>query len=324
MRLLSRIPVAVAATLALGVALSGCAAGANGVYSSGGASADQAPQYVELGALEAADQAAADADQALVVTGTIVITTDDPLGGAARATELTLAAGGRVDSRSEFAPRGGDAGSAWLELRIPADALEEVRTQLAELGTVDETNFTSVDVGTQQRDLETRITTLRTSIARYTSWLADADKTADLIQLESAIAERQNELEMLEAQQRSLADQVAMSTVSLELRSTALAPPPEGPSNFWEGLVFGWHGFVGFWAAIVVALGVVLPWLVVLGVGLVVTLLLVRRSRRAKAAALVGAATPEAPTAPEATPTPEATAAFEAPAASESLTPTDD
>src|SRR5690606_40423820 len=70
--------------------------------------------------------------------------------------------------------------------------------QLKELGTVEETDFSSVDVGTQQRDLDTRITTLRASIARYTSWLADADTTADLIQLEQAIAERQNELESLD------------------------------------------------------------------------------------------------------------------------------
>lgn len=296
---LPRIPAAIAAALALGIALSGCASGSSGgggVYTT----ADSAPQLGGAVPLEAADgeAAASSVDQALVVTGTVVVTTDDPVGASARATEITLAAGGRVDARTEFAPRDGDAGSARLVLRIPAAELEGVRAQFAELGTVDETDFSSVDVGTQQRDLETRIQTLRASIARYTSWLADADTTADLIQLESAIAERQNELEMLEAQQRSLADQVAMSTVTLELRSTALAPPPEGPVDFWEGLVVGWHAFVAFWGAILVGLGVTLPWLVILALGLAVTLLLVRRARRtrAKPAAPAAAAPPAPPT----------------------------
>src|SRR5690606_19245288 len=220
---------------------------------------------------------------------------------SAKATAIALDAGGRIDARTEYAPRDGDAGSATLTIRVPADAVEDVRDQLKELGTVEETDFTSVDVGTQQRDLDTRITTLRASIARYTSWLADADTTADLIQLESAIAERQDELESLVAQQRALADRVAMSTITLELRSVALAPPPEGPKTFWEGLVVGWDAFLGFWGAVAVAVGVGLPWLVILAGALVLVVVLIRRSGRGTrgvtpaAAAATASAAPAAP-----------------------------
>ncbi|HLU63369.1 MAG TPA: DUF4349 domain-containing protein, partial [Protaetiibacter sp.] len=246
------------------------------------------------------EQNAAAADQALVITGTVTITADDPIAASEKATAIARAAGGRVDARTEYAPRDGDAGSATLTLRVPADAVEDVRDQLKELGTVEETDFSSVDVGTQQRDLDTRITTLRASIARYTSWLADADTTADLIQLEQAIAERQNELESLEAQQRALDDKVAMSTITLQLRSVALAPPPDGPDTFWEGLVVGWNGFVAFWGGVAVALGVGLPWLVVLGVVLTAVVLLVRRAGRSSvtpltASAPLAAAAGEAP-----------------------------
>lgn len=305
MRQASRIPVVLAAALALGIALSGCASSGGGAYTS--SSADEASRggSMPLEVIADGEADAVAADQALVVTGTVVVTTDDPIAASERATAMTVAAGGRVDARTEFAPRGGDAGRATLVLRVPADALEELRAQLSELGSVDETDFSSVDVGTQQRDLETRIATLRASIARYTAWLADADTTADLIQLESAIAERQNELESLEAQQRALADQVAMSTVTLELRSEALAPPPAGPGDFWEGLVVGWNAFIGFWAAFAVVLGVLLPWLVILGLGGLVTVLLVRRARRADAAAPVGAAASAAVPAPPAPPAPD-------------------
>lgn len=297
-----RIPAVLAAALAVGIALTGCAA----------SSADYAPQSGSGGMSNevvtsdgaAAEADAAAADRALVVTGRVVVTADDPIAAAERATALTIAAGGRVDARTEYAPKDGNAGWATLVLRVPADALDELRGTFTELGTVDETDFSSVDVGTEQRDLETRISTLRASIARYTTWLADADTTADLIQLESAIAERQNELERLEAQQRALADQVAMSTVTLELRSEALAPPPEGPDNFWDGLVVGWNAFVGFWAGFAVVLGVMLPWLVVLAVAAVVTVLLVRRVRRAESAA-VTLTRPTAPTAEAPTPSPD-------------------
>ncbi len=292
MRHISRTTAALAAVLAAGIVLSGCSAGADySGASDGGSTAERAPLAVDAAdtASDGEQNAAVD-DQALVITGTVTITADDPIAASEKATAIARAAGGRVDARTEYAPRDGDAGSATLTLRVPADAVEDVRDQLKELGTVEETDFSSVDVGTQQRDLDTRITTLRASIARYTSWLADADTTADLIQLEQAIAERQNELESLEAQQRALDDKVAMSTITLQLRSVALAPPPDGPDNFWEGLVVGWNGFVAFWGGVAVALGVGLPWLVVLGVVLTVVVLLVRRAGRSSVTPLTASA----------------------------------
>jgi hypothetical protein len=302
MRHISRTTAALAAVLAAGIVLSGCSAGADySGASDGGSTAERAPLAVDAADTASdGEQNAAAADQALVITGTVTITADDPIAASEKATAIARAAGGRVDARTEYAPRDGDAGSATLTLRVPADAVEDVRDQLKQLGTVEETDFSSVDVGTPQRDLDTRITTLRASIARYTSWLADADTTADLIQLEQAIAERQNELESLEAQQRALDDKVAMSTITLQLRSVALAPPPDGPDNFWEGLVVGWNGFVAFWGGVAVALGVGLPWLVVLGVVLTVVVLLVRRAGRSSvtpltASAPLAAAAGEAP-----------------------------
>ncbi len=283
MRHIHRTPASLAAAFAALFLLAGCSA-VGSADSAGGSSGEyDAPVVVEDGASEPDTASGADADRALVITGTITITADDPISAAEKATAITTAAGGRVDARQQYAPRDGDAGRATLTLRIPADALEKVRDQLAELGSVDETLTDSVDVGTQQRDLETRITTLRASITRYTGWLADADTTKDLIELETAISERQNELESLEAQQRALADSVAMSTITLELRSAALAPPPEGPTDFLSAVAAGWAGFVGFWSAVLVALGMGLPWLVLVGLVIAVVVWIARRAGRTPA-----------------------------------------
>ncbi|AYF97293.1 DUF4349 domain-containing protein [Protaetiibacter intestinalis] len=282
MRHIPRFPAALAALAAAGIALSGCSAASSGADSASdrGGTSEYAPQAVDAGSTADVESTSSQ-EQALVITGTVTITADDPIAAAERATEIADAAGGRVDARSENAPRDGRAASATLTLRIPADQLEQVRADLKELGSVDESAFDTVGVGDRQRDLDSRITTLRASIARYTAWLADADTTADLLALESAISERQTQLESLEAEQRELADQVAMSTVTLVLRAEALAPPPEGPTNFWEGLVAGWSGFAAFWAAVAVALGVGLPWLVTLGIVITVVVLVARRVGRA-------------------------------------------
>ncbi|MFT4030770.1 MAG: DUF4349 domain-containing protein, partial [Protaetiibacter sp.] len=270
MRRIPRTAAALAALLAASIVLGGCSSAYSGASDAGVVTEYDAPQAADGEAGEAYSSAE-DSDssleeQALVITGTVTITAEDPIAAAEEATRIADAAGGRVDARNETAPRDGAAASAVLTLRIPAGRLEEVREQLKGLGSVDETAFQTVGVGNRQRDLDARITTLRATLARYTAWLENATTTDELLSLEAAIAERQTELESLEAQQRELTDQVAMSTITLTLRSEALAPPPDGPANFWEGLAVGWNAFAGFWAAVAVALGVGLPWLVTLGI----------------------------------------------------------
>lgn len=212
------------------------------------------------------------------------MTVDDPVEAANEARDLVVSAGGRVDAREQSAPRDGRSGTARLQLRIPADELEGVLDRLGDLGRIDDTSTQAVDVGTQQRDIDTRITTLRASIARYTTWLASAQTTSDLIELEGAISQRQTELEALEAQQRALADQVAFSTIDLHLYSDATSPVATGPSDFGSAFVVGWQAFVTFWIGTTVVLGVLLPWLLMLGAIGAVVMVIVRARRRRDAA----------------------------------------
>lgn len=302
MRHIPRTAVLVA-VLAATLALSGCSAGYSGASDSGGYS-QEAPAAVDGDSGGTSDESLGSADRALVITGSVTVVAEDPLAAAVRATEIAASVGGRVDARTEYAGHGNDPGSARLTLRVPADRVDEVRERLDELGTVDQTDFSTVPVGDRQRDLDTSIRTLETSIARYTAWLATAETTADLIALETAIAERQSELETLKAEQSALADQVAMSTITLTLHAADAAPAPEGPTNFWEGLVAGWNAFVGFWAGAAVALGVALPWLVVLALAAWLLVVLARRAGRTPA---VATATP--PGSPEPAERPEPPAA---------------
>ncbi len=82
-----------------------------------------------------------------------------------------------------------------------------------------------------------------------------------------------------------------MSTIALSLITVADAPVVE-PDTFLSGLIAGWNAFVAFFAGLLVALGVLLPWLVFAGLITLVIILLVRRARRK---AIVAAPAPEAP-----------------------------
>ena len=97
--------------------------------------------------------------------------------------------------------------------------------------------------------------------------------------MESAIAERQSELELLQGQLHALEDQVAMSTITVTIRSEYV-PISTAPTNLGEALAVGWTGFVAFWSGVVIALGVSLPWLVLLAAVAAAIVWLVARNRR--------------------------------------------
>ena len=286
-------PLIVVSALAAALLLAGCSADTGGA-SDAGAWSEHVPIEAE-GSSDGGSTEASDEDHSLVVTGVVTMTVDDPIAAADDARDLVVAAGGRVDAREQFAARGGHAGSARLELRIPAAELEQVLDQLGSLGRIDETSTQAVDVGTQQRDIETRITTLRASIARYTTWLATAQTTSDLIELEGAISQRQVELESLEAQQRSLADQVALSTIELHLYSDDTSPASTAPGDFGSALVVGWESFIAFWVGAMVVLGVLLPWLLMLGLIAAAVALTVRARRRRERSRRAAPPTPADP-----------------------------
>ena len=266
------------ALLLSALALTGCSAGADSsAYDSGGVAAPMpATDTLNLEAGSADGQSTV--DRSVITTGWVTITVTDPMDAAAEAARITESVGGRIDSRSEYAPRGGDGGSATLTLRIPSKDLTATLDKLKELGDVQEVSLSATDVTMESQDLDARITSMRASIDRLTALLAGATDTDSLIALETAISDRQGQLESMEAQQRFLADQVSMSTVTLNLVTEQVVADPQ-PVTFLDGLVAGWNAFVAFFAGLLVVIGVLIPWLVLAGIITAVVVVLIKRRK---------------------------------------------
>ncbi len=325
-----RTLLASTAVLVATLALAGCTAGSadSAVDQSGPAPAVEGGDFSSAEGGAAGDalggtgvDSAAAAERQVIITGDVTITAEDPIAASREAVRIVESAGGRVDGRTEYAPSstgdggsdlpdgdysveyvpGGSAGSATLQLRIPADKLTATLDELEELGRADQVSLSTSDVTVESQDLDARISALRASLERIQALVAKATTIDDLIRLEGEVSSRQAELESLEAQQRYLADQVSMSTVTLYLRSESDAPPVD-PGDFWSGLATGWAAFVGFWAGLLVLIGVLVPWIVTLALiaGAVILVLRRRRRRVAAAAAAVGTAPGAAPAQPQA------------------------
>lgn len=227
-----------------------------------------------------------DAEKAMSVAGQQIITTVDltvtvttPTSAADAASDIASKFGGSVSYRSESTATDNMPGSAQLTLRIPSEKLNQAVDELKKLGEARNTSINALDVTAESNDLDARITSLQTSVDRLLTLMEQATSTENLLAVETALSQRQAELESLQAQKRYLSDQVQLSTVNLYLQAEANTPAPD-PDNFLTGLVTGWNAFVAFWAGVLVALGVLVPWLVAAGIIALIVIFWVKRVRR--------------------------------------------
>ena len=232
---------------------------------------------------DAAKSSTTPVDRSTIETAYLQITAPHPQDSATKAAEVASSAGGFVQDTSwspanEYAPE-----SAYVTIRVPASNLDSVLGELNGLGKVDSLSRSKTDVTLQVTDINARITSLQSSLDALRTLQAQATTVSDLITVESAISQRQAELDSLVAQQTYLADQVDLSTISM-----TIVGPSGTPTNqtFWDGLVAGWNSLGVAGSALLVALGFVLPWLVLVLVIAAVIVVVVRRvARRGQSAA---------------------------------------
>lgn len=237
--------------------------------------------------------AASTVDRQIVTSGSVLIVVADPAAAAQRASELVESADGRVDERVEQAASDEQEASAHLVVRIPSPQLTETLKKLKALGDVDRVQLTATDVTDAAQDLDARISALKVSVARLETLMSSATSSADLLALESALSSRQADLESKQAERAGLAGQVALATITLDLvpESTVVT---HGPSGFWSAIAAGWDSLLTTLRGVLIAVGVLLPWVVFLGVLGVATRIVIRfvRGRREPVPAVAPALAP--------------------------------
>jgi len=184
---------------------------------------------------------------------------------------------------SESLSGGTPGGYASITAQVPAADLTAFLDEVSEIGEVDSLDVSAQDVTTQVIDLDARIAVLEGSIDRLTALLAEATRVEDLVAIEAELSNRQAELDSLTSQRKYLAEQVALSTVTISLSPITEIADVDSP-GFLSGLQTGWSAFVALIGFAITALGFLVPFIVVAAVILIpITIWLVRRSRRRSA-----------------------------------------
>lgn len=300
MRNFARLRGAAVVALVLVGVLAGCSADRSGRSTSAIDSSADKNSSALSGAAPAAssgtDQGtSAAAGRQVVTTGSAQLTVDDPRKAAVAVVALVEGEGGRVDARKEQTAAEGRDAFAQLTVRIPSDDMTVTLAKLGDIGRVDQVDLSAQDVTATAEDFDARIRALKLSVARMEDLLSHATSNADLIAAENALTERQANLESLQSQRARLADQVALSTLDINLTAPGNAPAPT-THGFLGGLAAGWDALVAMLGTLVLVIGVLLPWLAFAGVITLAVLAALRWARRRRAPA-PGANVP-GPTAP--------------------------
>ncbi|MDQ7993583.1 MAG: DUF4349 domain-containing protein [Propionicimonas sp.] len=250
---------ALAAGLAL-LLLGGCSAGS--APASGGAGAPAQPSEVAMPDGGAPEAPTIPGNRQIARSATLELVVPDVDRAAGELRRIAGLVGGLVTSESLQLPT--DAEQYYepsvVVVTVPSGRLDESLTLMAGLGTVSRRTVESVDVTETLVDVDSRVKTLRESIARLQALMERAGSVSDIAAVESELTSRQAELESMLAQQKALRQQVASSpvTVTLETAATVATDPPAG---FLAGLASGWGALANAAGIGLTILGALVPWL---------------------------------------------------------------
>jgi len=221
-------------------------------------------------------------DRALIRTATITLESEDIDKVLVGLDGIVTTQRGIVESEDTRTDDEGDVSSATVVLRVPVDRFETAVDAIGELGVLVREETSTEDVTTKVADVDARVESAKRSIDQLRLLFSEATQLGDIIRLESELSERQADLESLQAQQRSLARQTALSTIHVSVTRPDEQPAPTvddgDQAGFVEGIKSGWSGLVAFVQGTTHVVGLVLP-LGTLALAVAVPIwLLVRRS----------------------------------------------
>ncbi len=185
--------------------------------------------------------------------------------------QLATQLGGYVANSSMMGGRD-QVPSAMLELKIPAQRFDQAISGLSTLGKVESVNATAEDVGEEFVDITARVSNARRLEERLIDLLANrTGRLQDVLSVERELARVREEIERYEGRLRYLKTRVAISTLTVTLHEPLpiLGQSP-GQNPIAEAIRRAWRNFVGFIAAGIASLGVLIPLAVLAFAGWIV------------------------------------------------------
>lgn len=187
-------------------------------------------------------------------------------------------------ARSNVSGLPGRPRSGQWTVRVPVARYEGFLAAVRELGEVQNVTSDSKDVTEEYYDVEAHVRNKKQEETRLLKLLAEATgKLEEILAVEKELSRVRGEIEQLEGRLRVLTDQTTLTTVTLRITEVKEYVPQEAATyatrarRAFEGSISTLVSTAQGLSIVVIAL---VPWLVVLGLPVVLIVLLVRWTRR--------------------------------------------
>ncbi|MEI6664867.1 MAG: DUF4349 domain-containing protein [Chloroflexota bacterium] len=163
-----------------------------------------------------------DATRLMIRTGSMDLVVRSVQDAVQSARDATSALGGFVSDSSLSGS--GDQQTAQMTLRVPSNKLDDAIARLKGLAVEVRTASTSSrDVTEEVTDIEASLRNLRSVEAQYTQLLGRATNVNDVLQVQQRLDQTRLQIDRTEARRKVLASQAELSTLSVSMRSSAVA-----------------------------------------------------------------------------------------------------
>jgi len=188
-------------------------------------------------------------DRKLIRNGNLDFKTDDVKKTKTEIEKISKDLNGYISSESEN--NYGDRLQYNQVLRVPADQFDELIKRIEPFAIkVESKNINTQDVTEEFIDVEARLKTKKELETRYREILKQAKTVADIVSIESQIANVRSEIESMEGRLKYLKNQVAFSTLNVSYYET-IGTDFGFASKFLESIGDGWDNLLAFIIALI-------------------------------------------------------------------------
>ena len=171
---------------------------------------------------------------------------------------------------AQVAPTDSQIRTGVISFMVPAANFDATIDQLSKVGKVQNEHITGTEVGGQYIDLQTRLANAEAQRTAMLTLLTQAKTISDIIAVQTQIGQITGEIEQLKGQIKYLDDNTSYSALTVTM-TEAGAPAQAAPASDSWGIATALndaaHNFVTTINYVVVALGVIGPFVVLGGLG---------------------------------------------------------
>lgn len=279
------------AALLAAALLAGCGGAATGgMYNESAGMAPEAAageSFDMAGALESGLTPDLSTDRKIIYTADVRLETKEFDTARQALMDALDAAGGYVSSTDLSGSAEDGDRHLYYTVRVPVEHYTSFLADVGKAGNVLSLSESMDDITSQYIDVEARLDSLKNQRDRLNELAAQAETTADLLEIESQLADVQYEIESYTRQMRSMDDQVTYSTINLNLREVAILTPVTHTfaDRLIEAFFDGWRNFGSAIQYLIIAIVYLMPLLLLAAVIVVIVLVCTRKGRTERKAA---------------------------------------